>query len=247
MTIELSVDSTVNAGPISVTAPSAGTSDIVVESPSGTAAHSIEGTATGRLLEVDSSAVLTLKNLSIANFTASCFDVGAMTAFATCSGGAVANSGTLTLGGGTTFTNNTVSAIAETASFTNAWAAGGAITNSGTLSIVGSVLFSGNSAVAVANSGIHPAPIGGATATSSGGAIYNTGTLTFAEVPQGREFTPVYIFLQNSASASGSTFYGSTTLDSRGGAIENLGTLQVSPVDCVFSGNSAQIGADIDG
>jgi hypothetical protein len=221
---------------------------------------------------VNASANLTLKNLSIANFAAqdsgaailnsgtldlegvtvsnnstSCFDVGAMTAFATCSGGAVDNSGTMTLGGGTTFTNNSVSARAETASFTNAWSAGGAIINSGTLSIVGPVLFSGNSAVALAISGIHPAPIGGAIATASGGAIYNTGTLTFADVPQGRDFTPIYIFLENAASATGSTIFGSTTLESRGGAIENLGTLQLSPVDAVFSGNSAQIGPNIDG
>ena len=88
---------------------------------------------------------------------------------------------------------------------------------------------------------------GGGPAGGHGGAIYNTATLTFAEVPQGREFTPVYIFLENSASATGSTFHGSTTLDSRGGAIENFGKLQISPVDCVFSGNNAQIGADIDG
>jgi hypothetical protein len=272
VTIELSVDSTVNAGQISVAAPSAGTSAIVIESPSGASAHAIQGTATDRLLYVPSGANLTLKNISIANFknvdsggaifnggaldlegvvlsgnNTACFGVGAMTAFATCTGGAVANSGTLTLGGGTIFMNNTVSADAETAAFTNAWAAGGAIANSGTVSIVGSVLFSGNSAVAAATSGLHPAPIGGATATASGGAIYNSGRLTFADVVESRGFTPSYVFLQNSASATGSAFYGSTTLNSLGGAIENVGTIQIPTSACVFSGNSAQTGSNIDG
>jgi hypothetical protein len=159
----------------------------------------------------------------------------------------VVNSGTLTLGGGTTFSNNTVSATASTAAFTNAWAAGGAIANSGTLSIVSRVFFSGNSAVAAADSGIHPEPLGGATATATGGAIYNSGTLTFADVVLGRDFSPPYIFLSNSASATGSTVYGTTTLKSAGGAIENTGTTQIPAAACVFGGNSAQTGADVDG
>jgi hypothetical protein len=272
VTIELSVDSAVSLGQIVVAAPTAGRNSIVIESPSGEAARAVAGTASSRLLLVSAGAALTLENLSISNFRAvdsggairndgaldlegvtvsgnstTCFDVGAMTAYATCSGGAVASSGALTLGGGTAFTNNSVSADASTAAFTNAWAAGGAIASSGTLSIVGPVLFSGNSAVATATSGVHPEPFGGATATASGGAIFSSGTLTLADVPPGADSAPIYLFMENAASASGSTIKGTTTLESRGGAIENTGTVHIPTTACVFAGNSAQTGADVDG
>jgi hypothetical protein len=268
VTIELSVDSVVDEAVIAVDAPGAGTNAIVVESdtPPGSTPHAITGTENSRLFAVNAAASLTLHNLSISGFSAngsgativndgalsldgvavsgnstSCFDVGALTAFATCTGGAIVNAGTLTLGGGTSFTNNAVTADASTAAFTNAWAAGGAIASSGTVSIVGPVTFSGNEATASATSGIHPQMIGGATATGSGGAIYNTGTLSVTASAGSCQFT------QNTASASGSTVYGTTSLKSAGGAIENTGTLQIPTGACVFSGNSAQTGADIDG
>jgi hypothetical protein len=266
--IDLAVDSTVNAGQITL-GPS---SSIVVESMPGAPAHAIVGNATARLFALSAGADLTLRLVSIANFrtvdsagailnngtlsldgvtlinnTTSCFGVGAMTAFATCLGGAITNAGTLTIGGGSVFQNNTVSATASTASFTNAWAAGGAIVNSGTMSVVGHVFFNGNSANAVATSGFHNAPIGGASATASGGAIYNTGTLTFEDVVLGKDFSPPYIFLQNAAKATGSTVNGSATLNSAGGAIENLGTLQLPAAAAVFGGNNAQTGPNIDG
>jgi hypothetical protein len=83
--------------------------------------------------------------------------------------------------------------------------------------------------------------MGGATAPASGGAIYNTGVLSVTS-PAG-----TCQFDQNTASASGSTVYGTTTLESAGGAIENTGALKIPAGACVFSGNSAQTGADIDG
>jgi hypothetical protein len=266
--IELSVDSVVDEGVIAVDAPGAGTSAILIESDTapGSATRAITGTQNSRLFAVDTAASLTLHNLSISGFTTNgsgaaivndgalsldgvvvtgnsttCFDVGALTAIATCSGGAIVNSGALTLGGGTSFTNNTVTADASTAAFTTSWAAGGAIVSSGAVSIVGPVTFSGNEATASATSGIHPQMIGGATATGSGGAIYNTGTLSVT-APAGS-----CVFTQNTASASGSTVYGTTSLASAGGAIENTGTLRIPTGACVFSGNSAQTGSDIDG
>jgi hypothetical protein len=266
VTIKLTSDSTVTEGQMSVVPPSSGASSILIETGPDHGAHAITGTANGRLLEVASTATLELRNLSIANFTAEdsgaailndgtvdlegvtlssntvrCVGVGALTAFATCSGGAVANTGTMTIGGGTAFSNNTVTADASTASYTTAWAGGGAILSSGTLSIVGPVSFIGNSAVAEATSGYHEAPIGGATATASGGAIDNSGTVSIAGAAGSCQFQ------QNSASASGSTIYGTTTTSSAGGAIENTGTLQIAPGVCVFSDDSAQTNPDIDG
>jgi hypothetical protein len=262
VTIDLSVDSSVSAGPIEVTA---GPSAILLESAPGGATRAIRGTATSRLFTVDSGATLTIHDASIATFTAedsggaisndgsldlegvtlsgnttTCSDTGAMTAFATCSGGAIASSGTLTLGGGTTITSNRVIADAATASFTTAWAGGGAVISSGTIAITGPVTFSGNSAEAAATSGYHSDPIGGASATAAGGAIYNTGTLRVT-APAG-----TCVFAGNSANASATTVYGTASPTSAGGAIENTGTLLIPPGSCVFTGNGATTGADID-
>jgi hypothetical protein len=260
-TIDLSVDSTVDGGQIALTAAG----PLVIESTPGGAAHAITGVATSRLFDVASGVALTLRNLSITSFRAMdqgaaiqnkgaldlegvtiasnvtlCEDTGAMTAVATCQGGAIASTGMLTLGGGTTFTKNSVTAEASTASFTNAWAGGGAITSSGTIAIVGPVTFIGNAANAAAHSGFHPAPIGGASASASGGAVFNSGTLTVTAPAGSCRFT------NNVANASGSTPNGTTTLTMRGGAIESTGTLQIPADACVFSGNEAQRGADID-
>ena len=260
VTIDLAVDSTIAAGPIEVAA----SSPIVLESAPGGAARAITGAGASRLLQVDSGVTLTVRGVSIAGFTAAgsgaailnhgdldlegvsiagnestCEDTGAMTASATCTGGAIANDAILTLGGGTAFTDNRVTAGAYAASYTSAWAAGGAIASSGTIAIVGPVTFRGNSANAAATSGYHPAPIGGATASASGGAIYTTGTLVVTAPPASCQFTA------NAASASGSTPYGATTLTSQGGAIESTGALEIPPGACVFSGNSAQTDPDI--
>ena len=263
VTIDLSVDSVVTAGEIEV---AAGAGAILLESAPVGAGHTIAGTKASRLFQVDSGATFTIQGVTIAGFGAvdsasaiendgaldlegvtlagnatTCSDVGAMTAFATCTGGAVSNSGTLTLGGGTTFANNQVTADASTASFTTAWAGGGAITSSGTVTISGPVAFTGNSANAAATSGYHGEPIGGADASASGGAIYNTGTLTVT-APAG-----TCAFTQNSANATGSTSEGTTTLSSQGGAIENTGTLNIPAGACVFTGDTAQTNPDIDG
>ncbi len=260
--IDLAVDSTVTGGQIEV---AAGPGSVVIESTPGGAAHAVTGAGTSRLLAVDSGVTLILDQLSITNFTAqdsggaivndgsidlegvtlsgnatTCSGTGAMTAFATCSGGAIASSGKLALGGGTTITNNNVTADAWTASYTTAWAGGGAVLSSGTLAITGPVTFSGNAANAGANSGYHEEPIGGADASAAGGAIYNTGTLSVTAPAGSCQFTG------NSANATGETVYGTAALTSQGGAIENTGTLLIPPGACVFSGNTAQTGADID-
>jgi hypothetical protein len=268
VTIDLSIDSTVSAGQIDVAASSAPSGHILVESAPGGAAHAIASAAGnyGRLFQVASGVTLGIDNVSITGFSALdtgaaivndgnldlegvtvagnatlCSDTGAMTASATCTGGAISNAGTLTLGGGTAFTNNTVTADASTAAYTTAWAGGGAISSSGTVAIVGPVTFAGNAASAVASSGYHPEPIGGADASASGGAIFTSGTLTVTAPAGTCQFT------KNSASATGSSVNGTTTLTSQGGAIENTGTLQIPAGACTFSGNSAATDADIDG
>lgn len=260
VTIDLAVDSIVNAGQIEVGA----SGPVVLESAPGGAAHSITGAATSRLAQVDSGASLTIKNVAISNFRAvdaggaivnqgsldlegvtlasnstSCTGTGAMTAYATCSAGAISNLGALTLGGGTVFTRNGATADAWTASYTTAWASGGAVASSGTIAIVGPVTFSDNTAVAGANSGYHNAPIGGAQATASGGAIFNSGTVRVTAAAGSCQFA------FNSASASGATVNGTTTLSSQGGAIENTGTLEIPAGACVFSGNSAGTSPDV--
>jgi len=260
-TIDLAVDSTVDGGQITL-----GTGTLVLESAPGGAAHAITGAGTSRLFVVPSGANATVRNLTITGFrgfdqgaailnqgaldlegvtvegnVTRCEETGAMTAYVTCSAGAIASTGSLTLGGGTTFANNSVVANASTASFTNASAMGGAITSSGTLAIVGPVTFAGNAALATATSGFHPAPIGGADAAASAGAIFNSGTLTVTAPAGTCQFT------KNVANATASTPNGTATFTSHGGAIVNTGTVQIPAGACVFTGNRADEGADIDG
>jgi len=266
VTIDLAVDSTIDAGSIAVTPAASGASDVVIEPAPGGASRAVTGNGMSRLFEIASGARLAIAHVAITGFSAvdsgaailnrgalvldgatiagnttHCFGVGAMTAFATCAGGAIDNAGNLTLGGGTTFSRNTVSADASTAMYTTASAQGGAIVSSGAIAIVGPVTFTGNAASASAHSGVHPTPIGGASASASGGAIANGGTLT-GTAPAGS-----CRFSGNAASAEGSTPRGETTLSSAGGAIANTGTLSLPEGVCGFSGNEAQKGSDVDG
>ena len=83
-------------------------------------------------------------------------------------GGAIYNTGELTISGAATFTSNT--ANGDQGSLTAATASGGAIFNSGTLIISGAVSMNSNSAKTKT----------GETKLTRGGAIYNSGTLTMS-------------------------------------------------------------------
>lgn len=84
-------------------------------------------------------------------------------------GGAIYNTGELTISGAATFTSNT--ANGDQGSLPAATASGGAIFNSGSLTISGAVSMNSNSAKTKA----------GATNYTRGGAIYNSGTLTMSK------------------------------------------------------------------
>ena len=84
-------------------------------------------------------------------------------------GGAICNSGELTISGAATFTSNT--ANGDQGSSPAATASGGAIFNSGTLIISGAVSMNSNSAKTKA----------GENKLTRGGAIYNSGTLTMSK------------------------------------------------------------------
>ena len=84
-------------------------------------------------------------------------------------GGAIYNTGELTISGAATFTSNT--ANGDQGSSPAAAASGGAIFNSGILKISGAVSMNSNSAKTKA----------GATNLTRGGAIYNSGTLTMSK------------------------------------------------------------------
>ena len=226
--------------------------------------RNIAGTATSRLFTIASGATLALEDVSVSGFQAQdggaivnqgtlavvrsvfrnnkslCSGSGAMTAFATCGSGAIANSGTLTLGDDTLFDTNVSKASATTASYTTASTSGGAIGSSGTLTIDGSVTFQHNSAIAEALSGIHPSAIGGAWATASGGAIASLGgTLTVTAAARGR-----CAFLSNDATANAASVYGTATPSSTGGGVAASGTVTGIPDGCVFTGNTALTAPD---
>jgi hypothetical protein len=259
VTIVLTVDSLVELGQIAIAPESALALRIEAES-----ARRIEGVDAYRLFTVGANVNLSLDNVAIANFadwdggalsnagnvhvtrtvfegnTARCSGVGAMTAFATCTGGAIVNTGSLTLGEGTRFVDNGVRSEAWTASFTNASAIGGAIANNGSIVVEGSVEFASNVSSAMAQSGIHPGP-GGAWSSSIGGAIYNGGSLIFRGDAIGH-----CSFTGNAASATASAvspYVG--TSSSTGGAIASAGTLVLPEGACVFADNEAQTDRDV--
>jgi hypothetical protein len=226
----------------------------------------LEGAGWGRLFDIGADASLALENLAIRNFSsndggairnegeltlrgvlvadnsATCSGVGAMTAYATCWGGAVANYGKLVIGGGTRFEGNVTQAQAWTASFTNASATGGAITNNGELVIDGPVTFSANTADAMAVSGVHPSRLAGANASAIGGAIFSGGKLSVIGAGIGR-----CVFSDNSAVSTATTPFPGTVADARsfGGAVAGGGEVDISDGACTFSGNDAAVDPDL--
>ena len=112
-------------------------------------------------------------------------------------GGAICNSGELTISGAATFTSNT--ANGDQGSSPAATASGGAIFNSGTLIISGAVSMNSNSAKTKA----------GATNYTRGGAIYNSGTLTMSKGSIGTSGL-------NTAGTQGGAIYQSGTFNASG-------------------------------
>ncbi len=170
-----------------------------------------------------------------------CTDTGAMTAIATCSGGAIASSGALTLGGGTVIANNSVAANAEAATYTTAWAGGGrrALVRHDDNRRAGD--FHRERGERGGNLGYHDEPFGGAEASAAGGAIYNTGTLSVTAAAGSCQFTG-----QRGRTPRARRCRAPPPSPVEAGAIENLGTLLLPPGACRFTTNSAQTGADID-
>ena len=135
--IELAVDANITLGEIAV-APRAVESSTSIERTTIYAANgkAIEGEGHSRLFNIAPGADLALRGVRVSHFgafdggaivsrgrleldgatlshnRASCSGVGAMTAFATCAGGAISSSGELVLTGGTRFEDDVVTAEA---------------------------------------------------------------------------------------------------------------------------------------
>ena len=258
LTIALANDAIIDQGQILIAPLPPKKLELTIKGQNGM--QSISNAGYSRLFQVDQLAKVNLENLIISKFQAydggavlnygtmklkgtvfrenkaNCFGTGAMTAFATCGGGAFSNAGKITLGDGTLFEDNEAKAVASTASFTTSSSFGGAIASSGTIILDGIVAFNRNAAIAEATSGFHPMPNGGASSTASGGAISNFGgTLKVTNAGKGK-----CLFHQNVASAIASTPYGTATSASLGGAIASIGgTVQGLPAGCAYQGNTA--------
>ena len=184
---------------------------------------------------------LTLDGVTVSDNTVSCSSAEAMFSSASCRGGAIVNTGTLVLRGGSQFHRNVALASASTASTTSASAWGGAIVNTGELIIDGPVAFANNSADATATSGYHGSVPSDASASAAGGAISQTaGRLTVRGAALGH-----CSFTNNSAIATASAVGTTGVASSAGGAISAQGTLDIPSGACTFSDNSALTDPDI--
>jgi hypothetical protein len=259
--IDLAVDSVVSAEiAIAARGPDARLSIVAG------AGRSITASGYTRLFTVDADAQLALRGVRVSGFTAfdggaissrgqveldgalftgnhaTCSGVGAMTAYANCSGGAIASSGNLLLTGGTRFEHNSVDAGAYTATYTNSSASGGAIASSGTILIDGPVSFVNNASAANSFSGAHPVPFSDAWATSAGGAIYSAG----GKIEVTDRATGACSFSGNAARAEAHPYNaGPGTANASGGAIYSLGQLILAPDACTFDGNAALTDGDV--
>jgi len=264
VTLFLSVDPVMDQGEIMISSlPNQSPLHLRIIGQNGV--RNILGSGTSRLFQIQAFSELDLEHLLINKFVASdggailnhgvmstravefrdnqslCFGSGAMTSYASCSGGAIFNTGSLALGNGTVFESNEARATASTASFTFANAHGGAISSTGMVVLDGTVGFGYNSVTSTAASGIHPMPSGGADAAASGGAIANfRGSLLVT-----RDGRNKCSFVQNDATANASSPYGVATPSSVGGAISSSGG-RAEELDsvCVFEGNFALTGPD---
>ncbi len=256
-TLRLDVDVVIDQGQIEIPAGQR----LTIQ---GQGVKAITGTSLSRLFLIDAEAQVSLKDLVISRFLqtdggaivnsgaldttgvtfqdnhADCSGVGAMTAYSSCTGGAIQNFGTLVLSDGTLFQNNQVTSEASTASFTTSTANGGAVYSTGTVRIDGLVVFSNNLASSGANSGIHPLPDGGATADAAGGALVNAGgELIVTAASQDK-----CLFQQNQAESQATTVQGTAAAASRGGAVASNGGHVEGLESCMYAGNQAATDAD---
>jgi hypothetical protein len=264
VTVALAVDSLVDGGEIALGAGGvAQRIDVVAEDGAR-----IDGVRRARLFTVAAGVTLALHGVLVENFaaqeggaifnhgelvlegttfsdnTARCSGVGAQTAFASCSGGAIASDGRLAIGPGSRFEANTVVAAAYTAAFTTSAGHGGAIASSGEIVVDGPVAFANNSVSATSFSGEHPLPFGGAEATAEGGAIYSSGSLSFrGPVPGGCRFD------DNAARAQATSSHATPgAASSTGGAIYTTAAspgLVMPDGACTFQGNQALSDRDV--
>lgn len=260
--VDIRTDLVISQGSIAIDPDRA--TNLVVRGVGGSELKALTGSANSRLFEINDKANVRLNGVLISNFSAweggailnagtlelqiatlagnkaSCSGGGAMTATASCFGGAISNNGTLILKDDTRFENNEVSATASTASYTTANASGGAISSNGTIIIDGAVVFDSNRALTSANSGVHPMPFGGAFSSAFGGAVASNGSLEVSESGAGK-----CIFARNLAKAEGTTPFGEVSLTSRGGAAFVSGATSFTGAACVFTDNDAAEDRDL--
>jgi hypothetical protein len=262
-TIALQVDSHIALGQLAVVPPEGVRVDLTITADE---LRTIRGSQSSRLFSIGANASVSIQHVRIQDFVdveggavlnrgalhisdstfasneTRCSGVGVLTALATCGGGAIANTGDLTIGAHSRFENNAVTAEASTAAYTTASAAGGAILSSGSVRVVGSVLFKDNSATAWAHSGIHEGRPSGAYADSAGGAIYSAGSLTFeSTVPSSCAFVANAVL----ATAKARPPFAQEATTS-GGVIRSPGALRLPAGVCTFQHNIPPTGSDVD-
>jgi hypothetical protein len=210
-TITLGADATIDNGEIVV---AAGAGRVTVLGASG---KTIRGNGGSRFLQIQEGARVALDGVTI-------------TGFSNPFGGAVVNSGELSLAR-TTFTSNTARCFATGAMTANATCGAGAISNAGTLTLGDDTLFENNIAESVASSAAFT------TSSATAGAIGNSSTLTF---------DGSVVFRWNLVRAEASSGFhpmpGGAFASSAGGAIFNGGTLDVTANGaqrCRFQENDA--------
>jgi hypothetical protein len=267
VTIDLAVDSTIDAEPIVLAAPATDAGyEVIIRTPDTEPAKAITGFAASRFIEVPAGVLLDLHNVHISGFAAvgeggailnrgavhlhqvtlfdnrvTCEAVGGLQAVVLCGGGAVANYGSLLVTDGTRIESNRVLATAMVAAFPTATAVGGAVVSYGNFVIDGDAVLAGNFVMADAWPGVHPVT-GTVTANALGGAVYNAGgTMLVIGADQRCSF------YSNRAIAQASGLHGEdTVMSSLGGAIASVGgMLEIGSSACGFSANSADQDADV--
>jgi hypothetical protein len=267
VTIELTVDSTIDMEEIVLQAPVSDSGyEVVIRSSGAGPAKTITGFGASRFIHVPARVMLDMHDVVISGFAAvgeggailnygtvhlhgvtlsdnqaTCESSGATREIVSCSGGAAANHGNMLVGSGTRFESNKVIAKATTASSPTATAVGGAIVSYDNLVIDGAAVFALNYVSANAEPGVDPVT-GMIAVTALGGAIYNSGgTLLVTGSDQRCNF------FANQAWAIDPDLAGVTVVaDSRGGAIGSVGgMLQIASDACAFKGNGANEDADV--
>jgi hypothetical protein len=267
VTIELAIDSTMDGDEYVMEAPLSDAGyEVVIRPACDAPAKAITGLGTSRFIQVPAGALLDLHDVTISGFAAkdeggailnygtanlhgvtlsdnqvSCQSTGATREIVSCSGGAVANHGSMLIGAGTRFESNKVTATATVPTSPTATAMGGAIASDGNLVIDGAAVFALNYASGNADPGVEPV-IGMISVTGLGGAVYNArGTVLVTGADQRCNF------FANQAWAITPALDGVTVVSrSAGGAIASVGgMLEIASGACAFKGNGADMDADV--